>query len=118
MKRLSNKSVLITGGAKGAGAASATLFAEEGARVMIADRDAVAAELLIARLSARNLDVRFVQADVSRPDEAERAYLAAREAFGQVDILFNHAGIIIVKPFLECTLEEWDLPEFCPHPAW
>jgi NAD(P)-dependent dehydrogenase (short-subunit alcohol dehydrogenase family) len=108
MNRLQKRSVLITGGAKGAGAASATLFAEEGARVMIADRDADAAEQLTARLAARNLDVRFVHADVSRPEDAEAAYLAAREAFGQVDILFNHAGIIIVKPFLECTLEEWD----------
>lgn len=108
MKRLLRKNILITGGAKGAGAASATLFAEEGARVMIADRDVVAAEHLVTSLRARDLDVHFVAADVSKPDEAERAYLAAKEAFGKVDVLFNHAGIIIVKPFLECTLEEWD----------
>ena len=108
MKRLSKKSVLITGGAKGAGAASAKLFAEEGARVMIADRDAEAARHLAEALTARDLDVAFVHADVSRPEEAEKAYLAAKEAFGKVDVLFNHAGIIIVKPFLECTLEEWD----------
>ncbi len=108
MGRLQKKSVLITGGAKGAGAASVTLFAEEGARVMIADRDAAAAQELAARLTGRGFDVRFVHADVSLPQEAEAAYRAARDAFGQVDILFNHAGIIIVKPFLECTLEEWD----------
>ncbi|ANK85696.1 MULTISPECIES: SDR family NAD(P)-dependent oxidoreductase [unclassified Rhizobium] len=108
MSRLQNKSVLITGGANGAGAASAKLFAEEGARVMIADRDAKAAGTLVAALRARNLDVHFVHADISRPQEAETAYRAAHDAFGRVDILFNHAGIIIVKPFLECTLEEWD----------
>ncbi|RFB94671.1 oxidoreductase [Rhizobium leguminosarum bv. trifolii] len=108
MSRLQNKSVLITGGANGAGAASAKLFAEEGARVMIADRDAKAAGGLVAALQAGNLDVRFVHADISRPEEAEAAYRAAHEAFGRVDILFNHAGIIIVKPFLECTLQEWD----------
>ncbi|ACI59547.1 short-chain dehydrogenase/reductase SDR (plasmid) [Rhizobium leguminosarum bv. trifolii WSM2304] len=108
MSRLQNKSILITGGANGAGAASARLFAEEGARVMIADRDAAAAGTLVAALQARNLDVRFVHVDVSKPQDAETAYRAALEAFGRVDILFNHAGIIIVKPFLECTLEEWD----------
>ena len=107
-RRLLNRSVLITGGANGAGAASARLFAEEGARVMIADRDATAAEELVESLTARSLDVRFVRADVSRADEAEAAYRATREAFGTVDVLFNHAGIIIVKPFLECTLSEWD----------
>lgn len=108
MNRLQNKSVLITGGANGAGAASTVLFAEEGARVMIADRDADAAEELAAALTARGLDVGFVHADVSKPADAEKAYRAARDAHGGVDVLFNHAGIIIVKPFLECTLAEWD----------
>ena len=108
MNRLQKRSVLITGGANGAGAASVKLFAEEGAQVMIADRDAEAAARLVAELTARKLDVRFIHADVSRPEEAKLAYEAARDAFGRVDILFNHAGIIIVKPFLECTIEEWD----------
>lgn len=108
MNRLHKRSVLITGGANGVGAASTTLFAEEGARVTIADRDAEAGKRLAATLTARNLDVCFVHADVSRPEGAEIAYSAARDAFDGVDILFNHAGIIIVKPFLECTLPEWD----------
>lgn len=108
MKRLKGRTVLITGGANGAGAASAKRFAEEGAQVMIADRDGAAAEQLSDALTERGLDVRFVQADVSLPEQAEAAYKTARSAFGRVDILFNHAGIIIVKPFLECTLREWD----------
>ena len=106
--RLQNRSALITGGANGAGAASARLFAAEGARVMIVDRDVGAAEALVRDLVGHGHDVRFVRADVSRAEEAQAAYLATREAFGGVDILFNHAGIIIVKPFLECTLDEWD----------
>lgn len=108
MKRLLGRTVLITGGAKRAGSASATLFVEEGAQVMIADRDAEAGAALAAVLTERGLDVRFVHADVSRPDQAEAAYHATLEAFGRVDVLFNHAGIILVKPFLEYTLEEWD----------
>jgi NAD(P)-dependent dehydrogenase (short-subunit alcohol dehydrogenase family) len=108
MKRLPRRSVLITGGANGAGAASATLFAEEGARVTVADRDGDAGEQLVNELSARGLSAIFVHADVSRSEEAQKAYAAARDAYGQVDILFNHAGIMLVKPFLECTPEEWD----------
>jgi len=108
MKRLSNKTALITGGANGAGAASTALFAIQGAKVMIADRDAHAARLLAQKLTHDGLDVSYVEADVSQVSGARLAYQAAREQLGRVDILFNHAGIIIVKPFLEYGLEEWD----------
>ncbi|WP_138471557.1 SDR family NAD(P)-dependent oxidoreductase [Poseidonocella sp. HB161398] len=108
MKRLQNKSVLITGGAKGAGAASARLFASEGAQVMIADRDADASSSLVAELSEQGHRVNWVHADVARPEGAQAACDAASDFLGRVDVLFNHAGIILVKPFLDCTLEEWD----------
>jgi len=108
MKRLYNKTILITGGANGAGAASAVLFAQEGAKVMIADRDSAAARQLVEKLKDRKLDACYVEADVSQPKDAWKAYQAARDELGRVDILFNHAGIIIVKPFLEYDLEEWD----------
>lgn len=108
MKRLARRSVLITGGAKGAGAASARLFAGEGASITIADRDAEAGEALRAELAGQGHRVHFVHADVSRPGDARRAYEETIGAFDRVDILFNHAGIILVKPFLDCTLEEWD----------
>ena len=108
MKRLARRSVLITGGAKGAGAASARLFAGEGASITIADRDAEAGEVLRAELAGQGHRVHFVHADVSGPEDARRAYDETVDTFERVDILFNHAGIILVKPFLDCTLEEWD----------
>lgn len=108
MKRLMQKSILVTGGAKGAGAASVRLFAAEGARVMIVDRDGPAARALAEELSAAGLPVFWTCADVSRPEAARAAYEAGMEALGRIDVLFNHAGIIVVKPFLDCTLEEWD----------
>lgn len=108
MKRLENKSILVTGGAKGAGAASARLFAHEGARVLIADRDAEASAGFASEMQANGHDLHWVHADVSTPEGAQAAFNAATDALGPIDILFNHAGIILVKPFLDCTLEEWD----------
>lgn len=106
MKRLQRRSILVTGGAQGAGAASVSLFAREGARVMIADRDGAALDRFVASMVEQGLDVRGVHADVSRAEEAQLVHEAAREAFDDIDILFNHAGIMLVKPFLDCTLDE------------
>lgn len=108
MARLSGKRVLVTGGANGAGAASVRLFAEQGATVFCVDRDAPTGAALAEALAATGLPVSFWHADVSRPDQAEAAVAAALAAMGGIDVLFNHAGIIIVKPFLEFTVAEWD----------
>lgn len=108
MKRLDTRTVLITGGAKGAGAASALLFLQEGARVFIADRDGAAAAALQQKCAARGMELGTVCADVSTSEGAERAFAAATAHLGRIDILYNHAGIILVKPFLDCTLAEWD----------
>jgi len=75
---------------------------------MIADRDGEAAKQLAEKLTSTQLDVSHIEADVSQPSGARAAYQAAQATFGRVDILFNHAGIIIVKPFLEYGLEEWE----------
>jgi NAD(P)-dependent dehydrogenase (short-subunit alcohol dehydrogenase family) len=108
MKRLSDKCVLVTGGANGAGAASVRLFCDEGARVAIVDRDTAAGLALARELLALGHDVRFIDADVSRPDQASKSVAETLDAFGRIDVLFNHAGIIIVKPFLDFSVAEWD----------
>ena len=108
MKSLAAKTILITGGAKGVGAASARLFAQEGARVIVADRDGEAAAQLAEEFRANGLDLQTICADVSKVDGAQRAFDEAMAQAGRIDVLFNHAGIILVKPFLDCTLAEWD----------
>lgn len=105
---LAGRTALITGGANGVGAASVELFAREGARVTFLDRDVETGARLAARLTSEGRDVRFIAADVSRPADVAGAVGQVLEHFDRVDILFNHAGIILVKPFLDFTIAEWD----------
>jgi NAD(P)-dependent dehydrogenase (short-subunit alcohol dehydrogenase family) len=102
---LSGQSALITGGANGVGAATVRMFLEAGARVVFADRDIEAGEKLAAEIGP---DAHFIACDVSRADQVGRMVEAAHAHLGRIDILFNHAGIMIVKPFLDISIEEWD----------
>lgn len=107
-KKLEGQTALITGGANGAGAASVIAFLEEGATVAFIDRDSNAGRALETRLRKDGHDVLFIEADVAIEEQVNRAVQAAYDQFHHIDILFNHAGIIIVKPFLDITVEEWD----------
>jgi NAD(P)-dependent dehydrogenase (short-subunit alcohol dehydrogenase family) len=107
MGRLRDTKVLITGGANGAGAASVRRFCREGAQLVFVNRDRAAGQSLAREAEARGMPARCVEADVAEPDEAA-AVAEALDHLGRIDVLFNHAGIIIVKPFLEFTLAEWD----------
>ncbi len=108
-RKLANKNVLITGGANGVGAATVRLFCIEGARVAYVDCDVEAGEALHASLLAEGYETLFVPGDVSIENDANNAVQQTLSVFGHIDILFNHAGIIMVKPFLDFTLDEWDL---------
>lgn len=106
--RLAGKVALISGGATGMGGAASRLFAQEGAAVGIVDRNIDAGHALAQELKAQGHQVAFAAADVSKADEVERAVSAIANALGTITVLFNHAGSIVVKPFLETTEEEWD----------
>jgi NAD(P)-dependent dehydrogenase (short-subunit alcohol dehydrogenase family) len=106
--RLAGKVAIISGGAGGCGAAAARLFAEEGAAVGIIDRDEQGAVALAAELTAKGFKAVAAAADVSRADQVARAVDVVRNALGPTKILFNHAGTLVVKRFLETTEEEWD----------
>jgi NAD(P)-dependent dehydrogenase (short-subunit alcohol dehydrogenase family) len=108
MGRLHNTHVLVTGGANGAGAASVRRFCAEGARLVFVDWDETAGRALERDLAETPNPALFIPANVARPDEAAAAVAQALAHLGRIDVLFNHAGIIIVKPFLEFTLAEWD----------
>lgn len=108
MNRLSNKVAIISGGATGMGGAAARLFAAEGARVTIVDHNREAAEETAARIVAAGGEANAFAADVSDEAQVQAAVAASEAAFGPATVLFNHAGTIVIKPFLETTVTEWD----------
>lgn len=101
--RLLGKTAIITGGASGCGAAAVRLFLAEGAKVGIIDKNAGLAAELAAETGAA-----FAIADCSNAAEVTAAVAALTKAQGPANILFNHAGTIIIKPFLDCTETDWD----------
>jgi NAD(P)-dependent dehydrogenase (short-subunit alcohol dehydrogenase family) len=87
---LADKVAVVTGGASGIGRASAELFAQEGAAVVIADVDVEAGEALAAQLGAA---AAFLRTDVSKADEVQALVDFAVSRFGGLHVMFNNAGI-------------------------
>jgi 3-oxoacyl-[acyl-carrier protein] reductase len=105
MRGLKDKRVLITGGASGIGAATAARFLEEGATVVVLDRDAKGRAQIQSQLPKLS---GTVDADVSNLKQVEAAFTEAVSLMGGVDVLINNAGISIRHNFLDITPEEWD----------
>ena len=108
MQRLSGKVAIITGAASGIGAGTAELFAEEGARLVLVDRDQEALQSIRASLKSITSGVQTVVGDVAVRETAERAVSAATNEFGQLDILFNNAGVMTHGDFQETDEPAWD----------
>lgn len=94
MNRLQGKVAIITGGNSGVGAATALLFAQEGAKVVISARRQAQLEESAAQIRAAGGEVLPVVADISKPEDAKNLVSKTLEAFGKVDILVNNAGVL------------------------
>jgi meso-butanediol dehydrogenase/(S,S)-butanediol dehydrogenase/diacetyl reductase len=105
MRGLTNKRILITGGASGIGAATAARFLEEGCRVCILDRDAKACAAIRHQLPGIS---EAIIADVTDLMQVEAAMADAVRVMDGVDVLINNAGISIRHKFLDITPEEWE----------
>ncbi|MBX4959392.1 SDR family oxidoreductase [Rhizobium lentis] len=106
--RLKGKVAIISGGATGMGGAASKLFAAEGARVAIIDRNGQAAAETVKQIRDAGGEADCWTADVSDETAVNAAVAGVEERYGAVTVLFNHAGTIVIKPFLETTLQEWD----------
>jgi meso-butanediol dehydrogenase / (S,S)-butanediol dehydrogenase / diacetyl reductase len=103
MAQLDSRVVLITGAARGIGAATARRLAATGARLVLADVDGPSVDKLAAELQGV-----AVRADVTRAADVARMIDEPYQRWGRLDVLFNNAGVIRVQPMLEVTEAEWD----------
>lgn len=106
--RLQGKVALITGGTSGIGSATAIRFAQEGARVAITGRDAGRGGEVVDTIIADGGQAIFIRSDVRLAEECRRAVEQTLERFGQIDILFNNAGVFHPRTVPDCSEEEWD----------
>lgn len=105
MGKLTNKIALITGGNSGIGLATAKLFKEEGAKVIITARSKETFEKAQQEFG-QHFDV--VQTDVSKPEDLDRLYAHVKNKYGKFDILFANAGIAAWAPTGEVTPDFFD----------
>lgn len=106
--RLEGKVAIISGGARGMGAAEARMFAREGARVVIGDLLEEEGLKVVAEIGEAGGEALFVRLDVTDESSWQTAVEAAVECFGKVDILVNNAAILRTQGLLETTEEIWD----------
>ena len=106
--RLEGKVALITGAARGQGAAEARMFAKEGAKVVLADVSDPEGTAVAAEIAEAGGDAIFVHLDVTNEDEWNAAINSAVASFGKLDILVNNAGIWRRGHVLETSVEQWD----------
>ena len=105
--KLEGKSVLITGGGRGIGAATTLLAAQEGARVGITSRTEAELDRTAARAAERGWKIRTYPGDVTDPASVEAVVGAFIKDFGGIDVLVNNAGMVDPKPMLDRTVEDW-----------
>ncbi len=106
--RLQGKAAIVTGGAQGMGRAIARRFAQEGARVVVADLKVAEAQQVADEIARGGGEALAVAVDVRRPDQAQAMVDAAVARFGGLDVLVNNAGVGKIIPFLETTEQDWD----------
>jgi NAD(P)-dependent dehydrogenase (short-subunit alcohol dehydrogenase family) len=105
--RLKDKVAIVTGGSHGIGRATAVLFAEEGAKVVIADPSEEAGKECVARITNDGGQAIFVRTDISSEDDCRNCCDEAVRTFGRLDIVVNNAAAFVLKG-LAATVEDWE----------
>jgi NAD(P)-dependent dehydrogenase (short-subunit alcohol dehydrogenase family) len=106
--RLEGKSAIVTGAGNGIGRAIAMLFAEEGARVLVADIEDDAGSAVVDEINQSGGEAVFQHTDISDELSAGSAVQAAVDAFGTVDILINNAAVFVFGKVEDVTRDAWD----------
>ena len=106
-KRLADKATIITGAASGQGKAASTLFAREGALLVLADLDAEGLELTAADVREVGADPVLFVGDLTTEPANEAMVQTALDRYGRVDVLYNAAGFVRFAPLHELSLDDW-----------
>ena len=109
MGRLENKIAIVTGATSGIGEAVATMYAKEGARVVAIGRNESKGTELVNRITGNGGEAVFMKCDLRIIDDIPGIKDEAVKEFGRIDILFNSAGVLVHKPFLEQNMEDLNL---------
>ncbi|MGA7172152.1 MAG: 3-oxoacyl-ACP reductase FabG [Candidatus Dormiibacterota bacterium] len=108
MKRFHDQVALVTGGGQGIGEATVGRFADEGAKVVVADLNREAAEAAAQRVNAGGGEALGVRCDVQEEASVEALVAAGLDRFGQIDILVSNAGVTRDNLLHKMTVDEWD----------
>jgi NAD(P)-dependent dehydrogenase (short-subunit alcohol dehydrogenase family) len=106
--KLENKVAIVTGGAMGIGRGIASVFLDEGAKVVIADVNHAVGEKTAAELSGDGREIVFIECDVADESAIKKMVDGTLNRFGALHVLVNNAGIGVYKTVLDTTTEEWD----------
>ena len=109
MGKLEGRAAIVTGAASGIGRVTAMLLAEEGAAVVVADRDEEHGQDTVREILRRGGTAFFMRTNVCKADDVGAMVRTAVDRYGRLDVLFNNAGINgEPAPTAECTLENWE----------
>ncbi|MEE9167718.1 MAG: 3-oxoacyl-ACP reductase FabG [Candidatus Neomarinimicrobiota bacterium] len=108
MKGLKDKVVIITGGGQGIGRETAFRFAQEGARVVVAEVNQTTGESAAREISSSGPEALFVHVDITHRESVRQMVTSMMDKFGCIDVLVNNAGVIQDKTLKKMTDEEFD----------
>lgn len=108
MNRLNGKVAIISGGALGIGAATALLFAKEGAKVIVGDINVKEGEQVAEEIRKDGGEAMFVKLDVSKEEDWKNIITETLRNYGKLNIMVNNAGVSLGKNIEETTLEDWN----------
>ncbi|NHZ87037.1 MAG: SDR family NAD(P)-dependent oxidoreductase, partial [Planctomycetia bacterium] len=107
-KLLKDRVAVITGGANGLGKATAFLFSEHGAKVVVVDVNKEAGDKVVSEILKNDGIASFIKTDISKSTEVNKMIENVAAKFGGIDILINNAGILADARLVKMTEEEWD----------
>lgn len=107
--RFGGKVAIVTGGGRGIGEAIAVRLAQEGAKVVVVDKNEDTLTNTVEGIKESGDQAVAIVADVTRGEEVRRMVKTAIEQFGKIDILVNNVGLFITEPFLDTGEETWDM---------